>query len=156
VEAADPAAVVNLKLSRAWTAEFCHSKLSNTGKRPARVKQVILFAVEHGFPPDTPLYGESFQMLSQTAGSLGRPADLGYSEPKHYRIPQPEGAVAASGLLRLGEVTCAFTSCRRFIGRFFLRGGALEIVMDTEGLELAPGASWDLARLSHFAVISGG
>jgi alpha-galactosidase len=117
--------------------------------RPVRIKQVALFAISHGLAPDTHLYGESFQMLSQTAGTLAKPVDLGYSEPKHYKIPQPEGVTALSGLLTLdGSLTFAFTSCRRFIGRFFLTERTLEVVVDTEGLELAAGQSWDLEEFT--------
>src|SRR5260221_9153634 len=87
-------------------------------------------------------------MLSQTAGTLSHPVDLGYSEPKHYKIPQPEGVTAASGLLTLGPTMLAFTSCRRFIGRFFLTERQLEVVVDTEGLELAPGESWTLEEFT--------
>ncbi len=32
-----------------------------------------------------------------------------------------------------------FTSCRRFNGRFYLRPKSIEVVLDTEGLALAPG-----------------
>src|SRR5260221_2681980 len=87
-------------------------------------------------------------MLSQTAGTLSHPVDLGYSEPKHYKIPQPEGVTAASGLLTLGTTMLAFTSCRRFIGRFFLTSRQLDVVVDTEGLELAPGESWTLEEFT--------
>src|SRR5437867_2167343 len=135
-----------LKLERHWQGNLCASKLVNTGARPIGVNQAILFALPLNLPPETHLYAESFQMLSQTAGTLAHPVDLGYSEPKHYKIPQPEGVTAASGLLTLGPVTLAFTSCRRFIGRFFLRERSLEVVIDTEGLELAPGESWTLDR----------
>jgi alpha-galactosidase len=149
VEALDGADVTSLKLERAWSQEFCKPKLVNAGKRTVRVKQVVLFAISHGLPADTHLYGESFQMLSQTAGTLAKPVDLGYSEPKHYKIPQPEGVTALSGLLTLdGSMTFAFTSCRRFMGRLFLTEQTLEVVMDTEGLELAPGQSWDLEEFT--------
>ncbi len=92
VEALDGADVTGLKLERPWSQEFCKPKLVNAGTHPVRVKQVVLFTISHGLPPDTHLYGESFQMLSQTAGgTLAKPVNLGYSEPKHYKIPQPEG-----------------------------------------------------------------
>ena len=149
VEAVDGADVAGLILERPWSQEFCKPKLINSGRRPVCVKQVVLFSISHGLPPDTHLYGESIQMLSQTAGTIAKPVDLGYSEPKHYKMPQPEGVTALSGLLTLdGSTTFAFTSCHRFIGRFFLTEGTLEVVVDTEGLELAPGQSWDLEEFT--------
>jgi alpha-galactosidase len=137
-----------LKLERTWQGALCTSKLINTSNRPIRVKQAVLFATPLNLPPDTHLYAESFQMLSQTAGTLSHPVDLGYSELKHYKIPQPEGVTAASGMLTLGTTTLAFTSCRRFIGRFFLTPKQLEVVVDTEGLELAPGESWNFEEFT--------
>jgi alpha-galactosidase len=38
----------------------------------------------------------------------------------------------------------AFTSCRRFIGRFHVRPKAIQVVLDTENLTLEPGQTWEL------------
>src|SRR6185436_19653234 len=78
---------------------------------------------------------------------------LGYSEPKHYKIPGPDDAAVVTSLLTLtppgqGTQVLAFTSCRRFIGRFYLRPGAIDVAVDTEGLELAPGETWALEELA--------
>ena len=67
----------------------------------------------------------------------------------HYKVPQPPGVTAASGLLTLTPpqgttLLLAFTSCQRFIGRFFLRPGSIEVLIDTENLEIGPGESWAL------------
>jgi len=45
-------------------------RLTNTGKRAVHVKEVSLFRIAHDLSDETALYGESFQMLSQTAGTL--------------------------------------------------------------------------------------
>ena len=80
----------------------------------------MLFDVSHSLPPQTGLYGEGFQMLSQTGGTLGEPKDLGgYTDAKHYRMPQPQGARVVYGLMTLSppgaeHVLVAFTSGRRF------------------------------------------
>src|SRR5262249_47024222 len=104
----------------------------------------------------TRLCGESFQMLTQTGGTVGAPVDLSqYTDAKHYRIPTSEGARAFYGLLTLtppdGDTTlCAFTSCARFSGRFelyALGGRRLTAVMDTEGVSLGPGEGWVLEDL---------
>ncbi len=139
----------SLEVQRTWESGFCRSKVVNRGKQAVRVKEVVLFDLKHDMPGDTRLYGESFQMLSQTAGTLAAPVDLAYVERKHYRIPQPEDATALTGMITLspkqGEhILMAFTSCHRFHGRFFIRPGSIQVVLDTEGRELAPGASWEL------------
>jgi alpha-galactosidase len=139
----------NIKLTREWKSDLCSSKLTNNGEKPARIQEVVLFSIAHSLPADTRLYGESFQMLSQTVGTLGKPVDLGYSEPKHYKIPQPEGVTSIFGLLTLAppdnnNLVLAFTSCKRFAGRFYVRENLIDIVVDTEGLELHPGQTWNL------------
>src|SRR6266481_1628277 len=150
----DPAEAVgsHIELVRSWDGNFSKTKLINHGKKSVRVKEVVLCEAAHDLPPETHLYGESFQMLSQTGGTLGSPQDLGYSELKHYRIPQPQDAVALSGLLTLSSpgrpaFVAGFSSCSRFIGRFYLSGGSIKAVVDTEGLELAPGETWELEEL---------
>jgi alpha-galactosidase len=128
-------------------------QLHNKGTAPVRVKSVRLVSVPR--TPRTPasmtLYGEGFQMLSQTGGTYGEPVPLGgYTDAKHYRLPEPEGATTVYGMLTLGEsgtggrVLQAFTSCRRFSGKFCLYPDRIDVIVDTEGLELAPNATWDL------------
>src|SRR5207244_11639106 len=42
----------------------------------------------------------------------------------------------------------AFPSCRRFNGQFYLRDASLQVVVDTEGLELKPGETWELEEFT--------
>ena len=132
-------------VTREWKGNICRSRATNKGRGTAAVNAIVLFDLKHGLPPDTPIYGESFQMLSQTGGTLSKPVDFGYSESKHYRIPGPSDATVATGLLALGQQhVLAFTSSKRFVGRFYLRPGSLEVVLDTESLTMRPGESWEL------------
>jgi alpha-galactosidase len=145
--------VGDLKLERDGGPRRWAPRLVNKGKKGVRVREVVVFSLPHKLPAETQLYGESFQMLSQTTGTLGKPLDLGYSEPKHYRIPGPEDAAVVTGLVTLtppGQPTqaMAFTSCRRWNGRFYLRPGAIDVVVDTEGLELGPGETWSLEEVA--------
>ncbi len=87
---------------RTWEAGHCRSQIVNTGAAPVALKEVTLFSVAHTLPPTTPLYGEGFQMLSQTGGTLGAIADLGnYTDVKHYRMPEPAGIRVVYNLLTL-------------------------------------------------------
>ena len=135
-----------------WDGERCRPRITNTTRRQVLVREVVLFSVPHALPPETRLYGESFQMLSQTGGTLGSPVNLGYDEREHYKLPQPEDARALTGLLTVtppggDPVLLAFTSCRRFIGRFYLRPRLIDVVVDLEGLALGPGATLELEEL---------
>jgi alpha-galactosidase len=147
IRAVEPAGAVKLAGTR--SGDFYRARLTNTGTTPVHIKEVALIRVSHDFPDSTALYGESFQMLSQTAGTLGKPVDLGYDELAHYKIPQPVDAKVVTGMMTLtpprGRTSLlAFTSCKRFNGRFYLRPHSIEVVLDTEGLALGPGETWEL------------
>ena len=144
----DDANVDSLKLSRRWFGPICKSELVNRGRQPVQIKEVVLFDIRPNLPPSTRLYGEGFQMLSQTGGTLGQPQDLGnYTDAKHYRMPMAKGASTFYGMMMLSAASgenhlLAFTSCRRFIGQFYLQGDSVQVVVDTEGLEIKPEERW--------------
>jgi alpha-galactosidase len=152
VEGAD---VSKVKVERRWKGSVCHSRVVNQGAEPIRIKEVVLFDLVLPMPATTRLYGEGFQMLSQTGGTLGQPTDLGnYTDAKHYKLPAPTAAKAFYGMMLLSPSTrdnhlLAFTSCRRFIGQFYLSYPSLKVVVDTEGGELRPGESWQLEPFAY-------
>jgi alpha-galactosidase len=145
--AADPAVV---KVERIWKGDVCQPRLRSTCGKPLRVRRVDLFDLQHGLPPDTTIYGEAFQMLAQTGGTLQKPEDWGsYPDRSHYQLEEPDGLRTAHGLLLLRlagseHVLLGFSSCRRFDGRLSFDGHRLLVSFDGEGLELAPGQTWDL------------
>jgi alpha-galactosidase len=147
--------VKNLRVDRSWNGLVCQSRLTNTGATPIRVREVVLFDLPHGLAPATRLYGEGFQMLTQTGGTIGQPLDLGnYTDPKHYRLPEPAGAKTVYGALTLappgdGYHLLAFTSCRRFNGKVHVRATSIEIVIEADGLEIGPGEQWTLEEFTH-------
>ncbi len=142
-----------LKLEVHWEGEVCRSVLRNTGGTPVRVREVVLFDGPHGMDGETPIYGEGFQMLSQTAGTLAEPKDVGsYTDRGHYRLPEPAGFRTVYGMLMLSprgsdRVLMGFASCRRFSGKFHFNAERLQAVLETENLELAPGQNWELEEL---------
>jgi len=146
-----------LRLSRQWHGPICRSRLINKGPGNVAVKEVVLFDLELNLPSESRLYGEGFQMLTQSGGTLGQPVDLGnYTDAKHYRLRTPEGATAFYGMMTRGppdrsNFLLAFTSCRRSSGQFYLRGSSLQVVVDTEGLLLNPGEVWELEEFTFQA-----
>ncbi len=147
-----------IAISRDWSGSLCSCSLKNTGSRSVRLREVVLFDAKHSFPPQTALYGEGFQMLSQTGGTLAQPVDLGgLTDRKHYRIPEPAGATTFYNVLWLSpasgrDVLLGFTSSNRFAGRFHLRSSSLQVSVDLEGLELAPGGEM---KLEGFCYLTG-
>ena len=154
VPVGDSPGIKQVKLTRQWNGAFCRSQLINGGTEAVRIKEVVLFDIPLSLPAETRLYGEGFQMLSQTSGTLGQPADLGdYTDAKHYRMPMPPDARTLYGMALLAAPQdahrlLAFTSCRRFNGQFYLRNSSLQVVVDTERLELKGGEKWDLEEFT--------
>ena len=142
-----------LKLDLQWEGSVCRATLANKGRDAVRVREIVLARIAHSYPPETGYYGEGFTMLSQTGGTLGKPVDIGgYTDRSHYKIPQPADALTAYGMFTLlptggNIVTMGFSSCRRFVGKFYIREKSMEAVVDAENLELAPGESWTLEDL---------
>jgi alpha-galactosidase len=149
----DGSALGDVELIRDWSGSLCRSRVANRSGRAVPIKEIVIVDVELSMPASTALYGEGFQMLSQTGGTLGEPLDYSqYTDAKHYRIPEANGARAFYGLLTLtppGADTSllAFTSCARFSGKFVIRGSSLRAVIDCEGLTLNAGETWPLEEL---------
>ncbi|MFL6210081.1 MAG: glycoside hydrolase family 36 protein [Pyrinomonadaceae bacterium] len=157
VPVSETADISQIKLTRQWRGPLCRAQVVNRGRAPVRIREVVLFDIAHELPAATRLYGEGFQMLSQTGGTLGQPVDLGsYTDAAHYKLPAPAGARVFYGMMTLappagGHHLLAFTSCRRFAGQFYAHAAALQIVIDAEGLELKPGETWELEEFTYRA-----
>ena len=138
------------KVERVWEGNLCRCRLLNTGNTPLRLARIDLFDLAHGLAADTPIYGEAFQMLGQTGGTIGHPEDWGsYADRSHYKLAEPEGLRTVHGMMLLRppgseQIVLGFSSCRRFDGRFSFNDQRLLVSLDCEGLELAPGQTWDL------------
>ena len=150
----DGAHAKQVQLVRRWRGSFCSSRIVNHGSKPVRVKEVVLFDIPLANPRETKLYGEGFQMLTQTGGTLGQPVNYSqYTDAQHYKLPAPADARVFYGMMTLsppavGHQLLAFTSRRRLAGQFYLRDKSLQVVVDTEGLELKPGESWILEEFT--------
>jgi alpha-galactosidase len=156
----DPLAgeISGVQLIREWQGDLCRFHLVNAGTASVRLKEVLLFTIRHGLPGSTKVYGEGFTMLSQTGGTLDTLADIGsYTDRAHYRIPEPPGMRAVYGLLTLtsaeqDNLLLGFTSCRRFVGKFYVSRDSIQVVIDCENLTLHPGERW---QLEEFQLLKG-
>ena len=139
-----------VEVKRSWAGPICTATVINHSQSPVRLARVNLFDFKHGLPGSTPFYGESFQMLAQNGGTLAAPEDWGnYPDRKHYRLEEPEGLRTAHGMMLLrpagaDQILLGFGSCHRFDGRISFDAKRLLVSLDCEGLELAPGQSWQL------------
>jgi alpha-galactosidase len=158
VTAEDTEAPPEVKVVRDWSGPLCRSRIVNEGKKPIRVKEIVLFDVPHALPPETHLYGEGFTMQSLTTGTLGKPTEAGMNFGRRAKAPQPEDAILLHGLLGLhpsqgDHILLAFTSCHRFLGRFVVRPKSIQAILDGEGLTLGTGQTWEL---EEFLFTTGG
>ena len=130
------------------------SSIVNEGNEPARIKEVVLFRVAARLAArDAPLRRRlhDAQPDRRDAGQAGRPR--GYTDRKHYKIPQPADATTVYGMLTLSPAgqdrvpagVHLVPPVRRPVRR--PAGVDLEAVLDTEGLTLAPGETWELEEL---------
>ena len=93
-------------LERHWSeargGHLLRARLRNDGGAAVRVKEIVVCAARHNLPAEIAYYGEGFQMLSQTAGTLGAPRSVGnYTDAGHYKIPQAPERLTAYGLATL-------------------------------------------------------
>lgn len=130
-------------LERIWEKNLCRFLLTNPNPMPIRIREAVLFDIAMPFSGDTPIYGEGYTMLSQTAGTIAEPRDVGmFSDRAHYRLPtKPDLFTVYNMLAFLGNapVLLGFSSCYRFQSEFRFNESRLEIVLDLENIELAPG-----------------
>jgi alpha-galactosidase len=150
----DGSVASTVKIARKWKADFCAVSLTNTGKKPVRIKEVVILQASRIFNGSTSFYGEGFQMLSQYKGTLAAPENVGsYDDHKHYNLPEPAGYKVVYNMLLLHsgvslETLMGFNSSFRFIGKFYLSADTIKVVMDIDNITLAAGASINLEEFS--------
>ena len=141
-----------LEVALEWQGDHATATLRNTGKSAIAVHDVVLFDFAHQMPGDTLFYGEGFQMLSQTAGTIAKPVDLEqYTDRGHYKLPEPAGFRSVYGVSLFSRpdsrLLVGFASCRRFVGRIDVSTTNLRAVIDGDGVEIEPGETWQLEDL---------
>ncbi|WP_281613657.1 glycoside hydrolase family 36 protein [Flammeovirga sp. SubArs3] len=141
----------NYTIQRTWEGNVCKTVLKNTGNENIFPKEVILFSLnKHGINPNSPVYGEGFQMLHQNGGTLGQHKNIGSNADKsHYKLKELRNLPTVYGLLNINvdeeeNFMLGFTSCKKFIGRIAYNHEQMHVAIDAEGLKLAPGESWTL------------
>lgn len=139
-----------IKIERRWDGFNCKTSITNTSNAALSIKEVVLFSAIKQFAPNTPIYAEGFQLLSQTGGTLEKPQDLGYyTDRNHYRLENPANYRVVYNLLNLSpslnnHYLMGFSSSNRFVGKFLLSSDTVKVVMDLENISIPAGATWKL------------
>jgi alpha-galactosidase len=153
----DGSVATNVKITRTWQGSFCNITITNTGVNNLNLKEAVLFQSNRLFKPETAIYAEGFQMLSQYRGTLAIPKLVGgYDDNGHYKLPQPAGYKAVYNMLELQPegvepILMGFNSSLRYIGKFYLSADTIKVAMDLENTLLKPGAS---VRLEEFSLLT--
>jgi len=146
-----------LVLERLWDGNICRSKLINNTDKVCTIDEIKVFEIDMPFDEDTFYYGEGYTMLSQNYGTIKKPQDVTpYTDSGHYKLKSIEGMTIVYNLICFSKNNqhdmLAFTSCNRFSGHFCFNAGRLQVIINTERLNINPGESWDL---EEFIVLSG-
>lgn len=133
-------------------------KITVTVNEDCSIKEIVLFDGEHGFPADTPFYGDGYQKLSQYDGTVKEPKLMeGYSDRDHYKMPQTEGAFTVYNFATFepdGSVMLiGATSGSRFRTELRVSEKNLQIVQCVENLKFSSG---DKIELEKMIILSGG
>lgn len=131
---------------------FRNFRIISRSPRPQRIREAVVLRLPMPFPPDTPLYAEGFNMLSQYWGTVRQIETTSFSDRDHYRLPVKEEFFTCYNLIQFFPhdapvLLAGFTSCSRFSNEIRFHEQTLEFVIDCDGTELPPGGSLELEEL---------
>lgn len=145
-----PVVTETYKAMAVWKGEICQLRLENLSDQSICPGKIAVFKIEMPFSPETPVYGEGYNKLSQYVGMVKELRLLGgFEDFGHYKLPKPEGFRQVYNMIRFapgqGEnLLMGFTSCNRFNGEFWFNEEELQVVMNLEKIEILPHQTIDL------------
>ncbi|MFT6985780.1 MAG: alpha-galactosidase [Psychromonas sp.] len=138
-----------LCLIREWQQNSCTWQLNSSATHSIKVKEIVLFDGKLPLSDDCCFYGEGFQMLAQTGGTLSQPKAIGRCpDISHYRLPSESGFHSSYNYILLSpqpnhHILLGFTACFRFSGTFRISANKrLKVILDCENLPLAGFSHW--------------
>lgn len=142
-----------LKLNTSWQGNSATFKLINTSKSEVSINDVCLLTAKMMFSPDTPVYGEGFNMLSQYGGTVKESYLIGsFSDYDHYKLPKPEGINQVYNMAIFypkdkKPLLVGFSSCHRFTGKIRFNEEKIELLIDGEGIKIGAGEEITLEEI---------
>ncbi len=127
-----------------WKGENCQLHLISNSQEKMCLDKIAVFKMEMPFAPETPVYGEGYNKLSQYKGVVKNMEMLGgFGDFQHYRLPRPEGFQQVYNMVRFApdkedNLLMGFTSCYRFNGEFWFDERQLQVILNLEGIEILP------------------
>lgn len=142
-----------LILNCKWNDNTCSVTLKNNSNDDRKIGDITIFTADMMFSPDTEIYGEGYNMLSQYGGTVREAKLIGsFSDYTHYRLPKPDGInqvynVAIFYPQNDEPLLIGFSSCFRFNGVIRFNEKKIEIALNCENITIKPGEEISLEEI---------
>lgn len=141
-----------------WNNGILNISIQNISDKSIKTNEIALLSFENTFPSSTLIYGEGYNMLSQYEGTSDNLNNFGYyDEHSFYNLPTQKGFFTVYNLALFSPKNedcflIGFSSCNRFSGEIRINKKRIEIVQNTEGIEILPN---EIIELEEVFMISG-
>lgn len=131
-------------ITAVWEGENCCLQFSSNSRQSIYLHKIAVLKMDMPIAPETPVYGEGYNKLSQYSGVVKKVNMLGdFGNFQHYKLPMPEGFQQVYNMIRFApknedNLLMGFTSCNHFNGEFWFNEHQLQVVLNLEGIEILP------------------
>ncbi|GAA5217622.1 alpha-galactosidase [Corallincola platygyrae] len=144
-------------LLRPWHDNEMRAEITNIAHAPARVSTVTLYDWRCAFSEEARIYGEGFQMLSQTGGWLNNAEPIGRCDDGEvYRLYDRQAETRVYSMLLVEDAgqfhLLGFDSSSHFSGYFVIAGDRIKVCLDLENITLEP---YEATVLEGFVYLQG-
>lgn len=145
-----PVSTEEYRVLAEWKGENCQLQLINPSSRAVHFNKIPIFTMDMPFSPETFVYGEGYNKLSQYSGSVRDLHMVGsFGDFQHYKLPVPEKFQQVYNMIRFAperekNLLMGFTSCNRFSGEFWFDEAQIQVILNLEGIEIQPKQTLEL------------
>lgn len=148
-----PVSTKEYRIQAIWKNTECQLKLTNITQDTLYLQKIAVLEMAMPFQPDTAVYGEGYNKLCQYGGTVRDVKMTGsHGDAGHYKLPIPDGYQQVYNMVRFApekgkKLMLGFSSCNRFSGEFWFDEKILQVILNLEGIALAPGETVVLENL---------
>lgn len=144
-ELLSPVTTEEYRVSINWEGAEGSLHITNISDHPICLQKIPVLEMGLPFGPDTPVFGEGYNMLCQYGGTVKELKMTGsHGDFNHYHLSAPTDLKQVYHMIRFTEqngksLLIGFSSCFRFSGEFWFSEKKLLAVLNLEGIPFAPG-----------------
>lgn len=142
-----------MHLNAKWTDNLCDLTITNNSENELPIGDLTLFTADMMFSPDTKIYGEGYNMLSQYNGTVKK-AKLfaSFSDYDHYKFYKPDDLNQVYNMLIFfpegqDPLLIGFASCYRFSGWLRFNDKTIQIALNGENVTVKPNETIKLEQI---------